>query len=176
MGGGVGGNFGKTYGSPLDSVSNRLNVASLIPGLDTFTNLVSIPVDLARGDFKSAGLSALGVFPVVGEVADTAKLVDKGIDVGKAIDKASDVGKTATKATKHGATRLKERGFSMKDISSTRNTGNIKHQSDGAKVYIKEVSKGKYNVIVEGERGIITALKNISKKSLERLTKNYNWR
>ena len=41
---------------------------------------------------------------------------------------------------------------------------------------IKEISPGKYNVIVEGDRGIITALKNISKKSLDRLTKNYNWR
>lgn len=81
-----------------------------------------------------------------------------------------------SKATKHGGERLKERGFSGSDISNTKNTSNIKTQGDGAKVYIKEVSPGKYNVIVEGDRGIITALKNISKKSLDRLTKNYNWR
>lgn len=48
---------------------------SLVPGLDTITNLVSIPVDLARGDYVSAGLSAFGILPVVGEVADTAKIV-----------------------------------------------------------------------------------------------------
>lgn len=60
--------------------------------------------------------------------------------------------------------------------SNAKNTSNVKTQSYGAKVYIKEVSPGKYNIIVEGDRGIITALKNISKKSLERLTKNYNWR
>ena len=59
---------------------------------------------------------------------------------------------------------------------TVKNTSNVKTQSDGAKVYIKEISPGKYNVIVEGDRGIITALKNISKKSLDRLTKNYNWR
>ena len=81
-----------------------------------------------------------------------------------------------SKATKHGSERLKERGFSGNDISNAKSTSNVKTQSDGAKVYIKEVSPGKYNVIVEGDRGIITALKNISKKSLDRLTKKYNWR
>ena len=175
MGGGSNGSFGNTKGNSLDALSNLLAAASLIPGLDTFTNLASIPVDLARGDFLSAGLSAFGVIPIVGEIGDVAKYADKGIDVAKTIDKANDAGKTV-KATKHGASRLRERGFSTKDISTTKNTRNIKRQSDGAKVYIKEVSKGKYNVIVEGERGIITALKNISKKSLDRLTKNYNWR
>lgn len=81
-----------------------------------------------------------------------------------------------SKTTKHGSERLKERGFSNNDISNTKNTTNIKTQGDCAKVYIKEVSSGKFNVIVEGDRGIITALKNISQKSLERLMKNYNWR
>lgn len=90
---------------------------------------------------------------------------------------AGNFGNTSgSKATKHGSERLKERGFSESDISDTKNTSNIKSQGDGAKVYIKEVSPGKYNVIIEGENGIITALKNISQKSLDRLTKNYNWR
>ena len=100
MGGGVRGIFGNTQGnreydwrSVLDSVSNVLTGASLIPGLDTFTNLASIPVDLARGDFVSAGLSALGVIPVVGEIGDTAKLAkmaDKAGDAAKTLNKASD--------------------------------------------------------------------------------------
>ena len=54
--------------------------------------------------------------------------------------------------------------------------GCIKTQKDGAKVYIKEVSEGKFNVIVEGSSGIITALKGIGQKALDRLTKNYRWR
>lgn len=96
MGGGIGGNFGNTKGSRLDSLSNLLTAASLIPGLDTFTNLASIPVDLARGDFVSAGLSAAGMVPFVGEVADTAKLAkmaDKAVDASKVADKATDIGK-----------------------------------------------------------------------------------
>ena len=90
MGGSISGNFGNTKGSSLDALSNLLAAASLIPGLDTFTNLASIPVDLARGDFFSAGLSAVGVIPVVGEIADTAKLAkiaDKAVDAAKAADK-----------------------------------------------------------------------------------------
>ena len=80
------------------------------------------------------------------------------------------------KATKHGSERLKERGFSKKDILSTKRTTNVKTQGDGARVYIKETDIGRYNIIVEGENGIITALKGIGKKALDRLTKNYNWR
>lgn len=80
------------------------------------------------------------------------------------------------KNTAHGNQRLRERGFSNQDILDTKSTNNIKMQSDGAKVYIKEISSGKFNVIVEGERGIITALKNIGQKALDRLIRNYKWR
>ena len=100
MGGGVRGNFGNTRGNSLDALSNLLTAASLIPGLDTFTNLASIPVDLARGDFLSAGLSAFGIVPFVGEVADTAKLAkmaDKAVDAAKIADKATDFTKFTKK-------------------------------------------------------------------------------
>ena len=93
MGAGKSGNFGNTKGSSLDALSNLLTAASLIPGLDTFTNLASIPVDLARGDFLSAGLSALGVVPVVGEIGDAAKLA-------KMADKAVDTAKIASRSSK----------------------------------------------------------------------------
>lgn len=77
----------------LDTLSNFLTAASLIPGLDTFTNLASIPVDLARGDFLSAGLSTLGVVPFVGEIADVskyAKSADKAVDAAKTVNKAAN--------------------------------------------------------------------------------------
>ena len=93
MGGSISGNFGNTKGSSLDALSNLLTAASLIPGLDTFTNLASIPVDLARGDFLSAGLSALGVVPVVGEIGDAAKLAkiaDEAVDAGVVLGDTMD--------------------------------------------------------------------------------------
>ncbi len=93
MGGGAGGNFGNTLGSLLDKISDGLAIASLIPGLDTFADLASVPIDLARGDFVSAGLSALGAVPFVGEVADSAKLA-------KMADKAIDTAKVASRSSK----------------------------------------------------------------------------
>ncbi len=91
--------------------------------------------------------------------------------------KAGDFGRTkGAGITKHGQERIKERNFSESDIIDTKTTTNIKKQGDGATVYIKELPNEKYNVIVEGSRGIITVLKNISKKALERLSNNYKWR
>ena len=96
MGGGLAGNFGGTVGNSrekiLDSLSNLLTAASLIPGLDTFADLAAIPVDLARGDIVSAGLSALGAIPFVGEIADTAKIArvaDKAADIATVTKKVS---------------------------------------------------------------------------------------
>ena len=96
----------------LDTASNVLAAASLIPGLDTFTNLASIPVDLLKGDYKSAVLDALGMIPVLGEGADALKLLGKadmlsdvlkfaGTTAGltKFADKSADALKIADKAT-----------------------------------------------------------------------------
>ncbi len=80
------------------------------------------------------------------------------------------------KTTEHGAERLLARGFTSYDINDLKlSPSTIMTQSDGAKVYIKDVG-GKLNVIVESENGIVTALKNISPNSLSRLAKNYGWK
>ena len=121
MGAGKSGNFGNTKGNSLDAISNLLTAASLIPGLDTFTNLASIPVDLARGDFVSAGLSALGVIPVVGEVADTAKLAkiaDKAVDATKVADKISDAAKGVKRISPSKLTQTHKLTLSKKQYSN----------------------------------------------------------
>lgn len=102
MGGGTSGNFGNTKGKALDAISDLLTAASFIPGIDTFTNLAAIPVDLARGDYLSAGLDLFGVIPFVGEVADvgkTVKMVDKATDIAKATNKTKK-SKSIIKATR----------------------------------------------------------------------------
>ena len=89
-----------------DAASDILAIASLIPGVDTIADLVSIPIDLIRGDYVSAILSAIGAIPVVGEVADTAKIAktaDKAMDAmdaAKAAGKVSDAAKTANRSSK----------------------------------------------------------------------------
>ena len=105
MGGGLGGSFGGTKGSngsfkeTLDHISNLLTAASFVPGLDTFTNIASIPVDALRGDWVSTILDIAGVIPVFGEAADFAKTGDKIIDGVKTADKARDSAKVVRKAT-----------------------------------------------------------------------------
>ncbi|MEO8648381.1 MAG: RHS repeat-associated core domain-containing protein, partial [Acidobacteriota bacterium] len=81
---------------------------------------------------------------------------------------------TATTATIHGARQLAVRGFTQAEVAATR-TGTQMLQRDGARVFLKEVAPGKFNVLVQGERGVVTALKNISWKSVTRLAQNYGW-
>ena len=87
---------------------------------------------------------------------------------------AAAVSNSTVQTTIHGAERLAERGFSAAEIALTK-TGRVLSQADGARVYIKAVGD-RFNVIVEGERGVVTALKNISRKSLDRLSRNYGWK
>lgn len=76
----------------LDYVSTLLSVAALIPGVDSIVDLISIPVDLLRGDLISAGFDLIGIVPFLGEVGDAGKalrIADKAIDGTKVVDKAS---------------------------------------------------------------------------------------
>lgn len=57
----------------LDYVSTLLSVAALIPGIDSIVDLISIPVDLLRGDLISAGFDLIGIVPFIGEVGDAGK-------------------------------------------------------------------------------------------------------
>ncbi len=117
MGAGKTGNFGNTKGNALDALSNILTAASLIPGLDTFIDLASIPVDLARGDFLSAGLDAVGIIPLVGEAADTArlaKMADKAVDAASVTNKLSDVTKGIEKISPSKLTQTHKLTLSKK--------------------------------------------------------------
>ena len=96
MGGSAAGNFGYTSGTTdfsLDWFSDLLTILSFVPFVDTVVDLAALAVDLERGDYESALLDAVGVIPMIGEIADitkTAKLVDKAADVAKIANKTSD--------------------------------------------------------------------------------------
>ena len=84
-------------------------------------------------------------------------------------------GEVAPSITKHGAERLTQRGFTASEIAATRG-GRVLTQADGARVYVAEVAAGKFNIVVEGENGVITVLKTVSSKAVDRLSKKYGWR
>ena len=96
------GDFGNTKGNALDALSNLLAAAALIPGIDSFIDLASIPVDLLRGDFISAGLDAAGIIPILGEAADTARLArltNNTIDAARAANRSSKGTKLLSKVS-----------------------------------------------------------------------------
>jgi len=84
-------------------------------------------------------------------------------------------GTQGSSATEHGAQRLRERGFSDAERRATMRSNNVRRQADGARVHINETSPGRFNVIVTGERGVITAFRNIRQSALDRLARNYGW-
>lgn len=84
--------------------------------------------------------------------------------------------------TLHGTQRiagsLATRGgvLSLKQAWTTRILGSGFKQADGATVYLRQLSNGRYNAVVWGEKGIITTMKGWSQKSIDRIAKNYGWK
>ena len=84
--------------------------------------------------------------------------------------------------TSHGATRIAGAGatrggvLSASGIAAVRAGGRVMTQADGATVSILQNAAGRFNVVVEGQRGIITTFENLSQGSLARLARNYGWK
>ena len=86
------------------------------------------------------------------------------------------------KTTSHGSERiagnLATRGgvLSLTEAWTTRILGSGYPQASGGTVYLRQLSNGRYNAVVWGERGIITTMKGWSQKSINRVAKNYGWK
>ena len=92
-------------------------------------------------------------------------------------DLAVEEVQSVVRTTEHGVQRLMTRGFSPEEIVAVRTSpSKVLLQSDGAQVFIKRLDSGKFNIIVEGQNGVVTALKDIGEKSLKRLSENYSWK
>jgi hypothetical protein len=61
------------------------------------------------------------------------------------------------------------------EIAVVRGSGATYTQSNGAIARILQQADGRFSVVVDGERGLITTFQNLSQNSLERLAKNYGW-
>lgn len=88
----------------------------------------------------------------------------------------------SVETTTHGAERIAgaaaTRGgvLSAEGVQVTRASGKVLTQSDGATVYLHEVSPGRFNAVVQNESGkIITTMENWSKNSINRIGKKYGW-
>jgi hypothetical protein len=101
--------------------------------------------------------------------------------VGTAAEQVTTT-ETTLQTTVHGAERIAgaaaTRGgvLSEAGVAAVKQGGRVMTQADGATVRILQNEAGKFNVVVEGEKGIITTFENLSQKSVDRLGKNYGWK
>ena len=77
--------------------------------------------------------------------------------------------------TQHGGERISERNMSPAEIAEAK-TGQAYTQSDGATEYVKKLASGRFNVVVEGEVGIVTVIINKTAGDIRRRGQNYGWR
>lgn len=94
-----------------------------------------------------------------------------------AAETASKVGPT----TIHGAERIAGAGatrggvLAEDQILLVRGSGQLLTQADGAAVRVLQNEAGRFDVVVDGSRGLITTFSNLSQKSLDRLATRYGW-
>jgi predicted ThiF/HesA family dinucleotide-utilizing enzyme len=94
---------------------------------------------------------------------------------------AGDIATLTT--TVHGAARIAgshaTRGgvLSAEEIVAVRvsSAQRLMVQPDGAVVRIVATANGRFNVVVEGEKGYITSFRTVTQKTLDRLAKRYGW-
>ena len=133
-----------------------------------------------------AGVSAMLAVTGAPEAIGAAAVLRAGVryvagKIASAVVRRA-VRNAAIRTTAHGAERLAgdaaTRGgvLSADEAKSVMQTGRAMTQADGANVRIVTNETGRSNVVVSGDRGIVTTFKNLSEKSLNRLAKRYEWK
>lgn len=61
------------------------------------------------------------------------------------------------------------------DMALVRTYVQVMTQGDGATVRVLQNETDRFNVVIDGERGLITTFSNLSQKSMERLATRYGW-
>ena len=158
--------YSKKDDSFLNYASAALALASFVPGVDTVTNLLSIPIDLAKGDYGSALLDAVGVIPVLGELADVTKVARKADDISDVVKIAEKVDNIADIGKVDKVTNVVEVGDGVRDV------GKVKHSLEITKkispyqiepTHSITLSKNKYTELVDDIRknGVIEPIKYV---------------
>ena len=82
--------------------------------------------------------------------------------------------------TGHSVESLRRHGFKdLKQVDDVINNATHKvNQRDGAVVFVQKVgvgSKAKYNLVVEGEEGIVTGMRNFDRFDVQKMARNQGW-
>ncbi|MFC5389815.1 RHS repeat-associated core domain-containing protein [Brevundimonas bullata] len=150
----------------------------LVPGQVAWDNART---NWANGDRVGAAISATAMLGEQAAVVLTAGASSQAGNATRAATASAQAEGTALRTTQHGAERIAganaTRGgvLSAEGVEATRAAGRTMTQADGAIVRIAPAGEGRFNVVVEGERGVITTFSRLSQRSLDRLSKNYGW-
>ena len=122
----------------------------------------------SQGSYQVGEAAFLGV----GFLLPGGDEADAGASLSTEANDAGDV----LQQTVHGASRAADtsRLSPAEQLNVIANPTQIFTQADGAQVFVQEVG-GKYNIVVQGNNGIVTNLKTISQSSLNRLASRYGW-
>jgi hypothetical protein len=163
-------------------------VALALGVLISLLNAVPASAASAPTAENAVGASTVTLAPLVGLSGDVspathlesydsqAKTVSA---TGVAADSGVADGVGAT--TLHGAERIAGTGatrggvLAADQIVEVRVAGQVLTQADGATVSILENTAGRFDVVVDGSRGLITTFSNLSLSSLARLAAKYGW-
>jgi RHS repeat-associated protein len=146
-------------------------VASTIIGA-----MIAAAVSAGPAEATVAGLASEFMENGAGDQAQ-ATLQEAAVD-GAATEAAGTGG---IETTAHGATRIAgeaaTRGgvLSEAEIGIVREAGTVYNQSNGAIARVLQQADGRFSVVVDGDRGLMTTFQNLSQSSLDRLAKNYGW-
>jgi len=163
----------RRYNPPMRRI---LAVLVLALGIFPLAAPIASAAVAASAENRASG-SAAGLTTLIGieaRLSEEAVWENAALDYDIASDDAV-AAKGGARATAHGAERLARSGFTDDLVKLTKTEGQVLHQSDGAKVFLRESSPGRFDFIVEGERGVITAHRNWSQKSIDGIAKNYGW-
>lgn len=130
--------------------------------------LVEPPQHVSAGQSRDAAENQPGFVVATGVAA-------------KSVDEVAAAGSKVGPTTAHGAERIAGAGatrggvLSEDQILLVRGYGQPLTQGDGAAVRVLQNEAGRFDVVVDGSRGLITSFSNLSQKSLERLATRYGW-
>jgi hypothetical protein len=78
-------------------------------------------------------------------------------------------------ATSHGAERLREAGFDALSVENLRASPFVYEQADNAMVYVGQTADDDFDLVVIGERGVVTAHRGLTRYDLDGLAANFGW-
>jgi hypothetical protein len=168
--------FGSQVAHQFNNIMNTPGGARCMGGLAVSVGGTGA---VAGGGVGLVGLAGGGVGVIVTEPAGLLAGGGGGALGGLALGMTTCPGGGASGSggsTQHGAERTEGRGVSQERYDYAK-AGTKYVQEDGAAAYVKKLPSGRYDVVVENERGqTITVMTNKTSAEIREIAKIYGWR